>query len=271
MDDILKIKFEGENDISIDDLAIFLKYTSKFLNNLRGNLDMDKSVTLNTKIVAFEKGSFTIDISPILEFVCCSAPLIPTIISSTKEFIDVVMFVIESKKFLKGKEYREMYGNTIINHYGNSITVNDSTINIYSGNNGIFESLDKMINSAPQDRAIEISSHNCNDIKKVRILPEDRIYFKNKKDNEYRISYSRITLTVKKPDLEMKSKWLVWYDKQIMVDILDVDFADKVRNGEVNFVNGTLMDVVLQIKAPIKDDGSVKPEYNIIKVHKIWH
>ena len=74
------------------------------------------------------------------------------------------------------------------------------------------------------------------------------------------------TVIVRKPALDMSSKWTIHTDRSIQAEIEDEEFSNLVKNGDISFSNG--MKLVVDIETTsYPNNEKVKPTYIIKKVH----
>lgn len=269
MREYLVIRFLGDNSVNIDELSIFLKNTSKFMKSVYRELD--KEAKLNIEITAIEKGSFILNLKPIIDVLGATISMYP-VIKDTKDFIEVITDFIKVVKFLEGKEPKEMTQTTITNYNDKVINIQSPTYYIMGKqDSNAFRDLGDMIESAPKNKNIEFYS-NYNEDERIEVREGERGYFKDQNresENVFRKTTCRTKVTVKKPSLDMKSKWTVYFDKVINVSIKDDEFSIKVKSGELSFKNGAELDVDLVVYHPVDDNSKLKPDYEIIKVYNV--
>lgn len=270
MDDCLIVRFLDGDSVNIDEFSVFLKNTSKFIKSIHEELD--KETKVETQITAIEKGSFIVYMKPIIDVVGATIPILPPAINGAKDLIDSIKDVIKVIKFLEGKEPKEMTLTSITNYYGNVTNIENSTLYMLEKQESkVLDNLGNMINSAPKNKNMEFYS-NYNDADRIEIKENERRYFKNQNEQseeDFRKTDCRTKVTVKKPSLDMKSKWTVYFDKVIDVSIKDEEFSNKVKSGELSFKNGSELEVDLVVYHPVDDNSKLKPDYEIIKVYNV--
>ena len=265
-DDIyLVFRFTGDNEIGIEEFSKFLDNTSKYLYSIKQ--DVGKDIKLKTKVVAIEKGSFIVNILPEISFV---AGLILPLIEDTRQFVELVNKVFSLIDFLKGKKYKEITPTSITNYYGQTTVINEVTYNIFKNmENQTFKSVEKFIEDIPQERELEIYD-SISDVKTV-INDKNRGYFINshelEEDENIIVNLSeKQTVVVRKPSLDMSSKWTIHTDRSIQAEIVDEEFSNLVKNGDIAFSNGTKLVVDIETTS-YPNNEKIKPTYIIKKVH----
>lgn len=261
----LVFRFTGDNEIGIEEFSKFLDNTSKYLYSVKQ--DVGKDIKLKTKVVAIEKGSFIINILPEITLV---TSLIVPLIEDTRQFIELVSKIFSLIDFLRGKMYKEITPTSITNYYGETTIINEVTYNIFKDmDNQTFKSVEKFIEDIPEKRELEIYDSVSN-VKTV-INDKNRGYFINNQrledDDTVIVNLSeKQTVIVRKPALDMSSKWTIHTDRSIQAEIEDEEFSNLVKNGDISFSNG--MKLVVDIETTsYPNNEKVKPTYIIKKVH----
>ena len=185
--------------------------------------------------------------------------LIVPLIEDTRQFIELVR-----------KMYKEITPTSITNYYGETTIINEVTYNIFKDmDNQTFKSVEKFIEDIPEKRELEIYDSVSN-VKTV-INDKNRGYFINNQrledDDTVIVNLSeKQTVIVRKPALDMSSKWTIHTDRSIQAEIEDEDFSNLVKNGDISFSNG--MKLVVDIETTsYPNNEKVKPTYIIKKVH----
>ncbi|AME09649.1 hypothetical protein HMPREF1983_00911 [Gemella bergeri ATCC 700627] len=261
----LAFRFTGNNEIGIEEFINFLNNISKYLLSVKKDLGED--FKLSTNVTAIEKGSFIVHIVPVINVL---ASILPHVIENTGSFIKLVREILEVISFLRGKPPKEITETHITNFYGDQININNPIFQIFSkDSNDTFEAVEKLAEDIPLKRELEVYESVSNS--KTIINDENKEYFKRKKitdtDEKFIINtINNLTVVVKKPSLDMSSKWTVHIDRTVNVDIHDKEFAKLVKDGEISFSNGTKLEVDMEIKS-YPNNEKIKPTYVITKVH----
>lgn len=261
----LSFRFTGDNEIGIDEFSKFLGNISKYLKSIKEDLN-DSNINIATKVIAIKKGSFEVNISPIIDVV--STFIVP-VIDNTTTFVELAVKILSIIEFLRGKPPKEINKTSITNYYGDEININAPLYMVFSSENGdTIKSIEKMCRDIPEDRELEI--HNNLKDEKVIINEENRQYFSNIENSyeEYSLkntSKNQIVI-VRKPSLDMSSKWTIYTDKSIQVEIKDEFFAELVKSGKISFSNNSKLIVDLETTSYPYND-KLKPSYVITKVH----
>lgn len=261
----LSFRFTGDNEIGIDEFSKFLGNISKYLKSIKEDLN-DSNINITTKVIAIKKGSFEVNISPIIDVV--STFIVP-VIDNTTTFVELAVKILSIIEFLRGKPPKEINKTSITNYYGDEININAPLYMVFSSENGdTIKSIEKMCRDIPEDRELEI--HNNLKDEKVIINEENKQYFSNIENSyeEYSLkntSKNQIVI-VRKPSLDMSSKWTIYTDKSIQVEIKDEFFAELVKSGKISFSNNSKLIVDLETTSYPYND-KLKPSYVITKVH----
>lgn len=261
----LSFRFTGNNEIGIDEFSKFLSNISKYLKCIKEDLN-DSNINMETKVVAIKKGSFEVSISPVIDIL--STLIIPVVVN-TATFVELAMKILSVIEFLKGKPPKEINENSITNYYGDQINISGAVYMVFSNEKSdTFKSIEKLCRDIPKDRELEIQDNLKNS--KVIINDTNRACFSNIENDFEEYSLKNIskeqTVIVRKPSLDMSSKWTIYTDKSIQVEIKDETFAELVKNGKISFSNGSKLVVDMEITSYPYND-KLKPSYVIIKVH----
>lgn len=259
----LSFRFEGSNEIGLSEFSRFLQKSNKYINAIKS--DLGENFKLQNNVVAIEKGSFIVDIIPEVTPILS---LLPSVIENTSNFMSIIVSYLEMKDFLKGKPPAKIDGTTVTNYYGEVKNFNANTINIFvGGNEKTAEAASDMVKSIPKGRKLEIYDNNKNNF--ISIDDNNKKYFDNtaKEDIEELVNFSNgINVVIRKPSLDMKSKWTVYWDKSIDVAIEDVDFSEKVQKSQISFANNEKLKVDLKIIS-YPNNPEMKPQYIVTKVY----
>lgn len=261
----LSFRFIGDNDIGIDEFSKFLGNISKYLKSIKEDLN-DSNINITTKVIAIKKGSFEVNILPMIEVV---STFIMPVIDNTTTFVELAMKILSIIEFLRGKPPKEINKTSITNYYGDEININAPLYMVFSSENSdTLKSIEKLCRDIPEDRELEI--HNNLKSEKVIINEENRQYFSNIENSYEEYSLKNISkkqiVIVRKPSLDMSSKWTIYTDKSIQVEIKDEVFAELVKRGKISFSNNSKLIVDLETTSYPYND-KLKPSYVITKVH----
>lgn len=261
----LSFRFIGDNEIGIDEFSKFLGNISKYLKSIKEDLN-DSNINITTKVIAIKKGSFEVNILPMIEVV---STFIMPVIDNTTTFVELAMKILSIIEFLRGKPPKEINKTSITNYYGDEININAPLYMVFSSENGdTLKSIEKLCRDIPEDRELEI--HNNLKSEKVIINEGNRQYFSNIENSYEEYSLKNISkkqiVIVRKPSLDMSSKWTIYTDKSIQVEIKDEVFAELVKRGKISFSNNSKLIVDLETTSYPYND-KLKPSYVITKVH----
>lgn len=262
----LSFRFSGENEIGLEEFSRFLNSSSKYINALKE--DLGKNIKLNTNVIAIEKGSFIVNLVP--EIVGGLIPLFfePTI-TNTKDFIKLVIEILNLKEFLMGKEAKSIENNTVTNYNGETMIVQNSTINIYTNSdNKTNKAMKNFVSNIPKNRTLSISNNFSND--KIHIDDTNKKYFNDEEiddENEEFLTFAQnVKVKIIKVALDMKSPWSIYYDKNISATITDSEFSEIVTKGFISFNSNSTLLVDMEIKS-YPNNPNKKTIYTITKVH----
>lgn len=261
----LSFRFIGDNEIGIDEFSKFLGNISKYLKSIKEDLN-DSNINITTKVIAIKKGSFEVNILPMIEVV---STFIMPVIDNTTTFVELAMKILSIIEFLRGKPPKEINKTSITNYYGDKININAPLYMVFSSENGdTLKSIEKLCRDIPEDRELEI--HNNLKSEKVIINEGNRQYFSNIENSYEEYSLKNISkkqiVIVRKPSLDMSSKWTIYTDKSIQVEIKDEVFAELVKRGKISFSNNSKLIVDLETTSYPYND-KLKPSYVITKVY----
>lgn len=261
-DNYLSFRFEGSNEIGLAELSKFLRKSDKYLNTLQKDIGND--LKLKNKVVAIERGSFILNILP--EITSLNISLFEPYVENSANFMTIAVSYLQLKEFLKGKPHKEIVENNITNYYGDVNTFNVHTINLYiDGDSKLSEAAHEMITAIPNKRKLEVYNNQL----KVELDENSKKYFDIEyieNQEELLNTYEGIIVVVRKPSLDMKSKWTVFTDKSIDVTIEDEEFAYKVQNGDISFTNNKKLKVDMNVIS-YPNNPENKPQYIITKVY----
>lgn len=142
--------------------------------------------------------------------------------------------------------------------------------NIFNNSdNQTFKSVEKFVEDIPKDRELEI--YDSVSDKKTVINDKNRGYFISssllEEDEDMIVNLSqKQTVVVRKPSLDMSSKWTIHTDRSIQAEIKDEEFSKLVKSGNISFSNGTKLVVDIETTS-YPNNEKIKPTYVIKKVH----
>lgn len=259
-EDYFSFHLDGKNSIDakilselIGDIAELTKFAA---------LEENPDAYLKMNVTAFENGSFQINFSAICEFaenlinnVLPLAEFASITISTVKEFFEI-------KKFLKGKKAKSIKvqedGKVIVtSEDNNSMVANNSSIAIL--NNPHIDNLVVKITSNVSDNnsdggfsfdtsseSIHFDKNDVSNMRKPLPIVEESII---------KTTVILVDLPIKKADLLGYSTWSFIYNgKQIEAKIDDVDFLEKIHNGQFSIHGGDYITAELEISVNM-DNG----------------
>jgi hypothetical protein len=276
LDTDFKIKFDGQqHQIEANVLISSLIHTTTIIQEVNKYLNTGKKIDI--KVKALEKGSFL-----------CHIELIETTLDTLKNLltkenlntggtiIGIVVGLIELKKFLKGKKAKnsESQGNTttITNHYGDVITIENTTFNIYENNTIIKDALTQNFDVLNNDYAItgfEIT--NKKEIPLIRVDKKDfEIMAQKSEETESgeRTIIEASTVNILRVSFEENLKWDFYYRGiKISAKISDPNFYELIDKGQA-FAKGDILEVELQINQKFDETVNtfVTKSYQINKI-----
>lgn len=276
LDTDFKIKFDGQqHQIEANVLISSLIHTTTIIQEVNKYLNTGKKIDI--KVKALEKGSFL-----------CHIELIETTLDTLKNLltkenlntggtiIGIVVGLIELKKFLKGKKAKnsESQGNTttITNHYGDVITIENTTFNIYENNTIIKDALTQNFDVLNNDYAItgfEIT--NKKEMPLIRVDKKDfEIMAQKSEETESgeRTIIEASTVNILRVSFEENLKWDFYYRGiKISAKISDPNFYELIDKGQA-FAKGDILEVELQINQKFDETVNtfVTKSYQINKI-----
>ena len=263
----IEFKFEGNNEIDARDFSKFLNETVNLFQTIV-NLS-DKDVELKLNINTFEKGSFNIKATTVIEI----GKKLFEKIKGASEVVSALKDVVEIKNMLK-KEIPEKVDKENGRIYLKNQTIHNENaliLNIF-GDERNMEIIDKAINkftqSIPKNRNLNITDKNgsfkIDDEIKENLSQE---FIKNDESTFETENVERRNLIIKKPDLTMKSQWEFISDKVVKANIVDEEFKEKVLKREFTVYHNKKVDVLLKTKVKISENSNIiDTHYEIIKV-----
>lgn len=247
----ITFKLEGENELDVRNFGEMLIDTENILKKIT-NASNDNA-HLELKIVAIKEGSFEFDLLAVL---AALPELFQNAITAYK-LIDAFLEWIYFKNWLKGEEVKEMVNNgnnVIVNKVdgsGHTIT-NNLNVNIFQSDKKV-EDIDKLFvafgSSIPAGRDLTLKANNeiHNYAAEVKEHLETPIQIKPREDETIETNIVTREVVIKKPDLEMKSKWQIYiHNKLYHVDINDEMFKSYVVSGRFSAHNGMKLRVDLE-------------------------
>lgn len=270
----ITFKLEGANELDVRNFSEMLINTENILKKIINTNEASSS--LEVKIVAVKEGSFEFDLVTLLGML---PQVIPNLVNAYK-LIEAFLEWINFKNWLKGEEVKTMVNNgnnVIVNKIdgSNHTITNNLNVNIF-GNDKKIEDIDKLLvalgGSIPTGRDITFKTNDTthNYTAKVKEHLEMPINIKPKEDEIIEKNIVTREITIKKPDLEMKSKWQIYIlNKLYQVDINDEEFKGYVTSGKFSAHNGMKLRVDLEEIAKYNAEKELKDvEYtSILKVY----
>jgi hypothetical protein len=256
LDTDFKIKFDGEkHQIDANLLVNNLIHTTSIIQEINRNLDSGKKIDIQIK--ALEKGSFLIHIDLIESTLENLKNLLTKDnIALASSVIGTFIGLIELKKFLKGKEEKDIVksGNKvkITNQEGEVLYVENFVQNIYNNNTIINDALSQSFETLENDNSItgfEITDKNNKPLVRVDRAEFEYISVKSEEllEGEKNIVVAgRLNIIRISFDEKLKSDFYFKGNK-ISAKINDVDFYNRVDKGE-SFAKGDVLEVELEIR-----------------------
>jgi hypothetical protein len=142
-------------------------------------------------------------------------------------------------------------GTTITNHYGDAITIDSVTFNIYEESAMVKDALSQnfeVINSDPSITGFEVTDSEDREIVRVDKGEFDHMTFKSEELSEgERIVKEAASLNIVRLSFEDFLKWEFYYrGNRITAKIKDPNFQQLINNGEM-FAKGDMLEVELQV------------------------
>lgn len=272
--DNLIVKFEGENDVDLKEFTNFLTAMNKQINFIVNKIDENSYV--NLKITSIEKGSFLFNLKTLIEPIGAILPLFST--PEARQIIENVIGFLKLRKDIgPSNKVQNIKDGTIIIGNNNTINVSNYNINanIISNDDAILKGINiatEVIKSMPKNRDISFSNNNHN----YRFSMQDKENSSNVVELETEIEpkthkiISTTEIVIKKPDLDMKSKWQVFIlDTLKEVKITDEEFKNYVLSGKFKVSHKTKLKVDIEATYKYNENGEDELlELEIVKVYQ---
>ncbi|WP_338949636.1 hypothetical protein KSU05_08525 [Fusobacterium nucleatum] len=270
----ITFKLEGENQLDVRNFGEMLIDTENILKKITSVTKENSSLEL--KIIAIKEGSFEFDLLAILG----TLPELFQGITTAYNLIEAFLEWIYFKNWLKGEEIKQMVNNgnnVIVNKVdGSSHTItNNLNVNIFGSDKKV-EEIDKLFvalgSSIPigRDLTLKANDEAHTYTAKIKEHLETPIQIKPQEDEKVEKSIVTREVIIKKPDLEMKSKWQIYiHNKLYHVDINDEFFKEFVISGRFSAHNGMKLRVDLEevVRYNLQKE-TVDIDYTtILKVH----
>lgn len=268
-----KLKYEGDNEISLD----VLSETLNAINELT-KLAVDNKFKYEYRISACEKGSFVLDIFSIAQV--ASNLLTVDNILYIKNSLSTIKEWLEIKKHLKNSPPKK------VEKVDGGVSITNTSGDVYHSS---LDGAQILCNSTINNLVMNIGCHLSNGKRKgfqliddngsnvISISEEDYPVLSSEADIMPKNKIKKETaekklLIVIKPDLYGDSQWELFYNKRIKVKIEDKDWKRQVENHQVSFTKGTQLRADLRIE--IELDENLMPiedtdKYFIEKVYGI--
>ena len=255
----MSLTFGGQNSIEADVLMASLDsalraYKATLLAEYDGQ---DADITLN--ICAFALGSVKVLLESVVGIVPLIAPQVPTVIESTKHFLEI----IKLKKELRGKKpcaVENEGGKVKITNQDGQIHYHNSTVyNIFINNPSIDAGLVRMFGTLAESQRPIVSFGAASEkveIEKTAYSEMQMAIVDELKEVENHKIETVVNeqLLLKSPDLLGHSKWEFYYDgKVISASIEDEEFNESVRKGKIKLYAG------IKIPEMVKRSAERKP------------
>lgn len=275
MEDSLTVKLGGDNSIDAELLANTIKSVVDLIECSRNEVSPNSN--LNLKVEAFSVGSFEIWFKAIFEIITsdkvANAATVVTSIGGG------VIGALKIAKLLSGKKPSEVKKEEksvkITNYNGETISVDNSTYNIYTeprvNDNiaGLFNALEEdntrtSFEVSTKDNNVVIENKYFDGLSKptsLEPLSEDLLIN----------TINEIDIIIRKPDLTGRSKWGFYLQKAFTATIEDENFISLVNKSEIHFGNKDMLKVDLRIETRLNADGEIvagQERYFVEKVYK---
>lgn len=270
----ITFKLEGENQLDVRNFGEMLIDTENILKKITSVTKENSSLEL--KIIAIKEGSFEFDLLAILG----TLPELFQGITTAYNLIEAFLEWIYFKNWLKGEEIKQMVNNgnnVIVNKVdGSSHTItNNLNVNIFGSDKKV-EEIDKLFvalgSSIPIGRDLTLKANDEAHTYTAKIKEHLGTPIQIKPQEDEKVEKSIVTreVIIKKPDLEMKSKWQIYiHNKLYHVDINDEFFKEFVISGRFSAHNGMKLRVDLEevVRYNLQKE-TVDIDYTtILKVH----
>lgn len=269
----MSLTFGGQNSIEAEILMASLggavkAYKAALLAEYAGQ---DAEISLNIR--AFTPGSVEVLLESVVGVVPLIAPQIPTVIESTRHFIEIVKL----KKELRGKKpiavENEGYKVKITNHDGDIHYHNSTVYNIFMNNPTIDAGLANMFGALAESQRPLVTFGTANDkveVEKDAYQEMQTMVVSELKEVESPKLESVVNeqLLLKSADLLGHSKWGFYYDrKAISASIEDEAFIESVRMGKVKLYAGVRVPVRMKIEVYFNE--KLEPERRVFTILEV--
>lgn len=277
--DSLKIKFGGDNAISIQQL---FGYITGIESAYKGYVDakfQETDVELN--VLAVKQGSFEIELQSVVALAPTLFTYVPQFITTFKDLLEI----IKIKRELKGKQPKEILteGNQakIVTHDGDIHYHNCDVVNLYVNVPAIDQGLTNAFAAAIQgrDRRQSISLSSKQETVEIdkKSFNELAIPIVEEKNQEEELSIqkciSSAQLKIRKCDFVGDTMWgfIDEKGKFLSAVIEDEDFLARVRSGKIKFSVNDVLSVRLRAEAEFdKYFHLQRTKYFIEQVEEIY-
>lgn len=269
----MSLKFDGKDSIDLDILMSSLSGAAKAYKATLYATYEDQGAEIGLNVKAFTPGSVEVLLESVVSAAPVIMPMLPNVITSTKNFLEIVKL----KKELKGKKPQsvEQEGKTtrIVNHDG-EIHYHDSTVyNIYLNHPEIDTGLTSMFTPLKGSDRPSVSFRT----EQERVHIEEGDYeamntsvVDELAEAEYQKMESIVEeqLLLKSPDFIGDAKWDFYFNRKVIHATIDDDtFMDSVRKGDIKLFAGVKIPVKMKIEAYLNDKlETVKKKYTILEI-----
>lgn len=278
----LVIKFEGENDIDLETLALSLNSTIDALKSIADEV-LTENDFCKFKVVNIQKGSFEIVIKTIQEI----APQLFTVAPQIESVLSIFKTIWDVRKHLKGEVPKKIEHADdkvkIENNEGTVNVFNSEAVNIYINHPSIEKELAEFSKVVSEDltrEGLTLSYTNNSgrkqdiNVSKNELRSLSHPVDVEKLNEDLKENIMETDVIVHKPDLIGDSKWNLFLNTtRITANIEDKVFLERVRAGEILFSGNTTMQVTIVSRYRVNQQGlpesRSKATYRITKVHKV--
>ena len=278
----LIIKFEGENDIYLETLALSLNSTINTLKSISDEV-LSENDFCKFKVINIQKGSFEI----VIQTIQAIAPQLFAVAPQIESVVSIFKTIWDIRKHLKGelpKKIEQVDDKVKVENNEGAVNVfNSKSVNVYINNPAIEKALAELSKTVSEDstrNGLSLSYVDSGGEKQDVIIPKNELRLLSRPIDVEKLGSNMVEnvmitdVIVHKPDLIGDSKWNLFLNaSRIAANIEDRTFLEQVRAGEILFSGKTTMQVTLVSRFKVNQQGQpepgVKPSYKIIKVHKV--
>lgn len=254
----LNFTFEGDYDVNALSLARAIENLVALSTATASHSCPEAEVRLSVRAV--KPGS--LEILFMIATAAAQTLFSPAGVEYASDLASTITSLFEIKRFLRGKKPNqiETLDDRIIIERpdGTKITTPKSS-GVYFFDQSIDNSITNIIENAsisPGVSGIRIGSHGRSVKIERHEFEECAVPVEISEDGKKKVTYTRRdVLFVRKPDLMGDSQWGFRTDRNIMADMADKDFLEKVFSREISVFSGMHLVADLEITTELGDDG----------------